>query len=73
VTFEGYEENVHGSGIKYEDYALGAGVEVSNPLPLPLDLTKLDLRSLAKKIQVSEQKIDEVENHLRLAMNKVLS
>ncbi len=73
VTFEGYEENVHGSGIKYEDYALGAGVEVANPLPLPLDLTKLDLRSLAKEIKVSEQKMDEVENHLRLAINKVLS
>jgi len=40
---------------------------------LPLDLTKLDLRSLAKETKVSEQKIDEVENHLRLAINRVLS
>jgi hypothetical protein len=45
VTFEGYEENVHGSGIKYEDYALGAGVEVMEPAVMPLDLRKLDLRA----------------------------
>ena len=65
VTFEGSEENVHGSGIKYEDYALGAGVEVMNPQVVPLDLRSLDLDNLTKDIRVSEAKKDEVISHLK--------
>jgi len=72
VTFEGYEENVHGSGIKYEDYALGAGVEVLNPILLPTDLRKTKLKKLAKTIKVSNKKIKEVEGHIRQAIELVL-
>ena len=72
VTFEGFEENVHGSGIKYEDYALGAGVEVLNPLVLPTDLSKTNLRKLARTIKVSSRKIKEVEAHIRQAIAMVL-
>lgn len=72
VTFEGYEENVHGTGIKYEDYALGAGVEVTNPATIPLDLRKFSFKKLVRDISVSEAKKDEVEGHIRLAIEKVL-
>ena len=72
VTFEGYKENVHGSGIKYEDYALGAGVEVLNPIVLPTDLRKTNLKKLAKTIKVPSKKIKEVEGHLRQAIAMVL-
>ena len=72
VTFEGFEENVHGSGMKYEDYALGAGVEVMNPKVIPLDLRKFDLRSLARDIKVSEEKKDEVIGHIKAAIAEVL-
>jgi hypothetical protein len=70
VTFVGYEENVHGSGIKYEDYALGAGVEVMNPQVIGLDLRKENLDSLIKDIRVSEAKKDEVEDHIRQALQR---
>jgi len=72
VTFEGYEENVHGSGIKYEDYALGAGVEVMNPIVLPTDLSRTNLKKLTKTIKVSSKKIKEVEGHIKAAIAMVL-
>ncbi len=71
VTFEGYEENVHGSGIKYGDYAQGAGVEVMNPQVAPLDLRKVNLDNLIRDIKVSEAKKDEVIEHIKLALAKV--
>ena len=43
ITFEGFEDRVHGSGIKYEDYALGAEVDVVNPQVVGLDLRQRDL------------------------------
>ena len=72
VTFEGYEENVHGSGIKYEDYALGAGVEVMNPVVLQTDLSKTNLKKLTKTIKVSSKKIKEVESHIKQAIAMAL-
>lgn len=73
VTFEGFEDNVHGEGIKYEDYALGADVEVANPQAVPLDLRHSDLSVLVKDIRVSEAKKDEVQEHLRAAVATVLA
>jgi hypothetical protein len=70
VTFEGFEENVHGSGIKYEDYALGAGVEVMNPQVVGLDLRNRDLGNLIRDIKVSEVKKDEVVSHIHTALSR---
>ena len=70
VSFEGAEENVHGTGIKYEDYALGAGVEVMNPIAVPLDLCKFDYQPLVKSIQVSEAKKSEVREATREALSR---
>ena len=73
VTFEGFEDSVHGEGVKYEDYALGAGVEVQNPQAVPLDLRRSDLSALVRDIRVEESKKDEVQEHLRTAVAKVLA
>ena len=70
VTFEGHEENVHGTGIKYEDYALGAGVEVMNPSVVPLDLRKFKYQKLIRDIKVSEAKKQEVLEHIRLGLKE---
>ena len=71
VTFEGYEENVHGSGIKYGDYAQGAGVEIMNPQVVGVDLRKANLDNLIRDIRVSEAKKDEVIEHIKLGIAKV--
>jgi hypothetical protein len=70
VTFEGHEENVHGTGIKYEDYALGAGVEVMNPSVVPVDLRKFKYQKLIRDIKVSEAKKQEVLEHIRLGLKE---
>lgn len=70
VTFEGFEENVHGSGIKYEDYALGAGVEVMNPQVVGLDLSRQNLDNLIRDIRVGEAKKDEVIEHIQQALSR---
>ena len=68
VTFKGFEENVHGSGIKYEDYALGAGVEVMNPVAIDLDLRSANLDNLIRDIKVSQEKKQQVAGHVRQAI-----
>ena len=70
VSFEGAEENVHGTGIKYEDYALGAGVEVMNPTVVPLDLRKFDYQGLVRTIEVSEAKKAEVRDAIQQALSR---
>jgi hypothetical protein len=72
ITFEEFEDRVHGSGIKYEDYALGAGVEVVNPQVVGLDLRQWDLVGPIRDIRVSEEVKDEVEKHVRVAVAHVL-
>jgi hypothetical protein len=72
VTFEEFEDRVHGSGIKYEDYALGAGVEVVNPQVVGLDLRRWDLVGPVRDIRVSEAVKDQVEGHMRVAVAHVL-
>ena len=67
VTFEGFEENVHGTGIKYRDYALGVGVEPIEPQVISTSLQTKNLRGMARNISVSEAKKDEVLLHLEEA------
>ncbi|MGB7982507.1 MAG: polysaccharide pyruvyl transferase family protein [Candidatus Nanopelagicales bacterium] len=72
ITFEEFEDRVHGSGIKYEDYALGAGVEVVNPQVVGLDLRRWDLVGPVRDIRVSEEVKDQVEAHMRAAVAHAL-
>ena len=70
VSFEGAEDNVHGTGIKYEDYALGAAVQVINPTVIPLDIRKFDFDHLVHDVKVSENKKAEVREAVKLALSK---
>ena len=72
VTFREFEDSVHGSGIKYEDYARGAGVEVVNPQVVGLDLRRWDLVGPVRDIRVSEEVKDQVEKHMRVGVAHVL-
>ena len=72
ITFQEFEGKVHGTGIKYEDYARGAGVEVVNPQVIGLDLRRWDLAGPVRDIRVSEAVKDDVEAHLRAAVAHVL-
>lgn len=63
ITFEGFESTVHGTGIKYRDYSLGAGLEtVYEPVVVYSDLRRLNLESMVSKEKISESKLDEIEH-----------
>jgi hypothetical protein len=62
VTFRGFEAAVHGSGVKYRDYSLGAGLaEVWEPEPVGLDLRLINWRDRLRVETVSGAKLDEIE------------
>jgi hypothetical protein len=65
VTFEEFEDVVHGSGVKYADYALGVGVPPVGPTPVPLDLRRSPLLGLASCELVGEEKKDEIVEALQ--------
>lgn len=73
ISFTGFESSVHGTGIKYRDYSLGAGLDaVHEPTPVPLDLRKVNFDDLIRSTQVSKEKLDEVTEALNLGINKIL-
>ena len=71
ITFKGHEENVHGTGVKYIDYAKGAGVKVLKPKPVGADFSKFDYKKLIHDIKVSEEKKQEVIGHIKQGLNKL--
>jgi hypothetical protein len=71
VTFKGYEENVHGTGIKYIDYAKGAGVKVLKPKAVGNDFTAFDYQKLIQTIKVSDSKKQEVIGHIKAGITKL--
>lgn len=60
VTFEGGEGMVHGDGIKYIDYARGAGISEAAPTVVGRDLGAVDLPSITTHHKVAEKKLDEI-------------
>jgi hypothetical protein len=68
VTFTGGEDLVHGTGIKYEDYARGVEVAVQRPQVISTDLRGRDLEALLSDERISEAVKDRVEGHLRAAI-----
>lgn len=60
VTFEGFEDAVHGTGLKYGDYALGVGLETVSPVAVPLDLRTFSFANIERDDAVSEVKKDEI-------------
>ncbi|WP_217652570.1 polysaccharide pyruvyl transferase family protein [Streptomyces aidingensis] len=74
VTFEGMESTVHGNGIKYRDYCLGAGLDtVYEPVVVSPDLTRLDLGSMMSKEKITDDKLDEVEQAVASGVTAILS
>jgi hypothetical protein len=65
VSFLGFEDKVHGTGIKYGDYSLGAGLEPLDPIMIGPDLTAIDLGSITHNFRVSDAKVDEVEDAIK--------
>ena len=60
VTFEGFEDAVHGTGLKYGDYAMGVGLETISPATVPLDLRTFSFANIERDDFVSEAKKDEI-------------
>jgi hypothetical protein len=71
VVFKGFEEYVHGDGIKYLDYALGAGVKAISPTPINPKLDWLEIEPLIETITVSDSKIAEVEAAIKEGLRRV--
>jgi len=61
ITFEGFEDSVHGNGIKYGDYAQGVGLASISPTPIALNLAKVDFDNITTDHKISDAKLDEVE------------
>ena len=71
VVFKGFEEYVHGDGIKYLDYALGAGVKEISTTPINPQLDWNEIEPLIETIQVSNAKIAEVEAAIKEGLRRV--
>jgi len=71
VVFKGFEEYVHGDGIKYLDYALGAGVKAISPTPINPKFDWKEIKPLLETIQVSDSKIAEVEAAIMEGLRRV--
>lgn len=61
VTFASGEGMVHGDGMKYIDYARGAGVPEVTPTVIELDMRDRDFDNLITDDVVPQTKMDEVE------------
>ena len=71
VVFKGFEQYVHGDGIKYIDYALGAGVKAISPTPINPKLDWSEIQPLIENIKVSDVKIDQVEAAIKEGLRRV--
>ena len=71
IVFKGFEEYVHGTGIKYSDYALGAGVPVMDPTPINPRLDMAEIEPITFTHKVSEGKIDEVETAIHESLKRL--
>ena len=71
VVFKGFEEYVHGDGIKYIDYALGADVKAISPTPINPKLDWREIEPITETIKVPELKISEVEMAIKEGLRRV--
>ena len=71
VVFKGFEEYVHGDGIKYIDYALGADVKVISPTPINPKLDWREIEPITETIKIPELKISEVEMAIKEGLRRV--
>lgn len=64
VTFEGLENSIAGTGLKYSDYSLGVGLKELHPVIVERDLRNLPLSSIRQTETIHESIKDEIESKL---------
>ncbi len=64
ITFEGVENSISGTGLKYADYSLGVGLKELIPLVVARDLRKADLEETRHLEVIPESKKDEIEEKI---------
>ena len=64
ITFEGLENSVSGSGLKYSDYSLGVGLKELHPVVVKRDLRSLSLEKIRQIGIICESSKDEIESKL---------
>jgi hypothetical protein len=69
ITFEGFEDSVHGNGIKYGDYAQGVGLESISPIAVSLNLSTVDFDNITTDHKIGQSKLDEVEEAIRKGLS----
>ena len=71
VVFKGFEHYVHGDGIKYIDYALGADVPVMSPTPINPKIDMREIKPITFDVRVPELKISEVEMSIKEGLRRL--
>ena len=69
ITFEGLENSISGTGLKYMDYSLGVGLKELVPTVVQRDLRKAPLEKIRQTETISESKKDEIEQKLLEAIH----
>jgi len=64
VTFEGLENSVSGTGLKYPDYSLGVGLKELHPIVVERNLKRIPLEKTRQTEIVSESVKDQIEEKL---------
>lgn len=70
VVWDEVKENVAGDGMKYHDYALGAGVTPLSPISVDKDLNNVDLNSILNTDTVCKEKVDDMYNFIFESVSK---
>ncbi|HKC28231.1 MAG TPA: polysaccharide pyruvyl transferase family protein [Jatrophihabitans sp.] len=66
IAFRGFESTVHGTGMKYRDYSLGAALDtVWEPQIVPINLGRINWSDHLRTEKISEDKLDEIEAALQ--------
>ena len=73
ITFEGLENSISGTGLKYADYSLGVGLNELVPVVVERDLHRMPLEKIRQTELISDSKKDEIEQRLLDAIYSILN
>lgn len=71
ITFEGLENSVSGTGLKYADYSLGVGLKEIVPMVVERDLRRIPLDDIRQTQKITDSKKDEIEQQLSDAIHSI--
>lgn len=73
VTFKGFEDAVHGTGIKYRDYAEGVGLTSQwTPTVVDLDLRRTTWDDVIEHQTIAAAELDRIEVSIKAAVKECL-